>query len=393
MKKTRMAVAAFMATSLSLFAQNDMTKVLSSVEENNATLKTLREEVKARKLGNKAGIYLPNPDVEFNYLWGNPGRIGNRNDISIKQSFDIPTLSGMKSKLAEHKNRLADLQYKADRTKLLVEAKKLCIDLVYYNALKKELDIRLQHAETMAAAYKERLEHGDANQLEFNKVQLTLAAVRGEMSRAMVERDAILSELKRLNGGIEVELDDSRYNTEELPVNFEEWYISAEQKNPVLQYVKQQIKVSEKEVKLNKAMKLPGFSAGYMREKTFGQSYQGLSVGISIPLWENKNRVKQARANVSAAEAKRDETKQQFYDQLQTLYVRASGLRRISADYGQSLLALNNTELLAKALDAGEISLLNYILEIGLYYDTVNQALSAERDYQKAFADLSAVEL
>lgn len=393
MKKTRMAVAAFMVTSLPLFAQNDITNVLSAVEENNTTLKTLREEVKARKLENKTGIYLSNPEVEFNYLWGNPGNIGNRNDISVKQSFDIPTLSGMKGKLADNKNQLADLQYKSDRMKVLLEAKKLCIDLIYYNALKKELDVRLQHAETIAAAYKERLEHGDANQLEFNKVQLTLATVRGEMSRANVERDAILSELKRLNGGIGFEFNASHYNAEELPTNFEDWFISAEQKNPVLQYVKEQIKVSKKEVRLNKTMKLPTFSAGYMREKTFGQSYQGLSIGISIPLWENKNRVKQARANVLAAEAKQYEAKQQFYDQLQILYARAGGLRQISADYRESLLDLNNTELLAKALNAGEISLLNYILEIGLYYDTVNQALFAERDYQKAFADLSAVEL
>ena len=46
-----------------------------------------------------------------------------------------------------------------------------------------------------------------------------------------------------------------------------------------------------------------------------------------------------------------------------------------------------------KALDVGEISLLNYIVEIGLYYDTVNQTLAAERDFEKALADLSAVEL
>ena len=103
--------------------------------------------------------------------------------------------------------------------------------------------------------------------------------------------------------------------------------------------------------------------------------------------------MKQARANVLAAEAKQYETKQQFYDQLQTLYMRANGLQQTSAKYRESLTTLNNTELLTKALNAGEISLLNYILEIGLYYETVNQALSAERDYQKAFADLSAVEL
>ncbi|MPN41856.1 hypothetical protein SDC9_189411 [bioreactor metagenome] len=53
----------------------------------------------------------------------------------------------------------------------------------------------------------------------------------------------------------------------------------------------------------------------------------------------------------------------------------------------------NNTELLKKALDAGEISLLEYMVEMGLYYDIINQVLGTERDFQKAFAELSAVEL
>lgn len=386
-------IAVCMLAGGTLSAQERMEEMLASIEKNNATLRALREEAEAQKLGNKTGIYLPGPDVEFNYLWGTPGSIGNRNDINVSQSFDIATLSGMKNRLADNKNLLVDLQYKADRLKILLEAKQYALDLIYYNALKKELALRLQHAETVAAAYTERLEQGDANLLEYNKSQLNLSTVRGELSRVEVERGAILSGLRRLNGGMEIRYDASRYGVEILPADFEGWFVSAAQKNPVLEYVKEQVEAGKKEVKLSKVMGLPTFSAGYMREKTLGQAYQGISVGVSIPLWENKNRVKQARATVVAAEARQYETKQQFYDQLQILYQRARGLEQTAATYRESLSALNNTELLTKALNAGEISLLDYILEIGLYYDTVNQALSAERDYRKALADLSSVEL
>ena len=61
--------------------------------------------------------------------------------------------------------------------------------------------------------------------------------------------------------------------------------------------------------------------------------------------------------------------------------------------YRRSLLDANNSQLLKKALDAGEISVLDYMIQIALYYDSVDKALAAERDYQKAFAELSAVEL
>ena len=110
-------------------------------------------------------------------------------------------------------------------------------------------------------------------------------------------------------------------------------------------------------------------------------------------MWENKNRVKQAKAAVRAAESRQKDSKQQFYSQIQILYNRAFGLKLTADNYRKSLINVNNTDLLKRALDAGEISLLEYMVEIGLYYDTVNQALEAERDYQKAFAELSAVEL
>lgn len=379
--------------SIPLIAQNNINSVLDSIEANNTTLKSLRLTVDAQKLGNKTSIYLDNPEVEFNYLWGKPGNIGSRTDINIKQTFDIPTISGMKSRLANGQNTLIEFQYKADRMNILLEAKQYCIDLVYYNALKRELEMRLQHAETIAGGYKDRLDRGDANRLEYNKIQLNLASVLGELSRVEVERNALLSQLKRLNGGTDIVLNENQYVSVQLPLNFNDWYEEAEQKNPVLAYIKQEIEVGKSQVSLSKASNWPTFSTGYMSEKVVGQQYQGFTVGISIPLWENKNRVKQAKVAVSAAESREADRKQQFYSQLQSLYNRANGLKVIAEKYRQSLANVNNTDLLKKALDTGEISLLDYIVEIGLYYTTVNQALEAERDYQKAIAELSAVEL
>lgn len=378
---------------VSLFARNNINAVLTSIEENNTTLKALRKSAEAQILENKTGIYLSNPEVGFNYLWGNPNNIGSRTDFSATQTFDIPTITGMKSRVANEQNHLVEWQYKADRMNILLEAKLYCIELIYYNALMNELDIRLKHAEIIAAGYKERMERGDANLLEYNKARLTLSTVQGEISRIEVERNALIEQLKRLNGGNEISFDDSQFDEAEYPRNFDEWYIQAEEKNPVLAYVKQEVEVSKKQVSLSKAMGLPAFSAGYMSEKVVGEHYQGISVGITIPLWENKNRIKRAKAEVRAAESRETDRKLQFYGQLQILYNRTLGLKTAADTYRKSLEVANSSELLKKALDAGEISLLDYILEIGLYYDTVNQTLEAERDYQKAYAELSAVEL
>ena len=378
---------------ITLNAQNNINPVLSSIEENNTTLKALRKQVEADRLQNKTGIFLDDPEVGFNYLWANPSNIGNRTDFSVSQTFDIPTITGMKSRLANGRNNLVEWQYKADRMNILLEAKQYCIELIYYNSLLKELYLRLEHAETIAKGYKDRMDRGDVSILEYNKVNLNLSTIQGEISRMEVERDALLAQLKRLNGGIDVVFNDADYGSRELPLNFNDWYVQAEDKNPVLAYVRNEIEVSQKQVSLSKAMNLPKFTAGYMSEKVVGQRYQGVSLGISIPLWSNKNQVKQAKASVAAAQSREADTKQQFFSQLQIQYSKAMGLKTTADKYRKSLANVNNTILLKKALDAGEISLLDYMVEMGLYYDNVNQTLAAERDYQLAFAELSAVEL
>ena len=44
-----------------------------------------------------------------------------------------------------------------------------------------------------------------------------------------------------------------------------------------------------------------------------GEKYQGLSVGMSIPLWENKNTVKAARAETAANMAMAGDSQLQLY--------------------------------------------------------------------------------
>ncbi len=392
MKKIILSVVAMLAMN-SLAAQSNINDVLATIEQNNTTLKALRETAKAEQLENRTDIFLQDPEIGFNYLWGNPSSVGKRKDFSATQSFDIPTISGLKSKVANQKNELIEWQYKADRMDILLEAKLYCLDLVYYNSLLKELGVRMDHAKTIAASLKDRLDAGDANILEYNNVQLNLSSIVGELSRIETERTSIIAQLARLNGGQPLQLDDSGFANVDLPLNFDDWFAGASDKNPVLSYVKQEVELSKKQLSLNKTMWLPTFSAGYMREDVVGQKYEGLSVGVSVPLWSNKNKIKQAKSAVLAAESRQIDAKQQLYSQLEILYNRTTGLKNVAETYRSSLDNANNSVLLKKALDAGEISMLDYILQLGLYYDSVNQALQAELDYQKAFAELSAVEL
>lgn len=380
-------------TITSLSAQDRLTKVIEEIEENSKTLNVIRQQIEAQKLENRTDIFLHDPEVEFNYLWGNPSELGKQKELSVTQSFDFPTAYGHRKKISKMQNQNLELQYKSERIDLLLKAKQLCINLAYNNALSKEYETRLSNAQQIASAYQLKFETGDASIIEKNKAMVNLTTVESEKNLIDIERKTILSELTALNGGIEIEFDDTFIANTPLPQNFNNWYSSAEAKSPMLQYLSQQIDINKQQVKLNTALALPKFTAGYASEKVIGEDFRGITVGISIPLWENKNKVKQAKAQARSTELLLDDSKIQFMMHLQQLYAKTSVMQENAQAYRSSISQHSNELLLKRALDEGQISLLEYLLETEYYYDVVNKALEAERDYNLSLAELRAVEI
>jgi hypothetical protein len=84
-------------------------------------------------------------------------------------------------------------------------------------------------------------------------------------------------------------------------------------------------------------------------------------VGVSIPLWKNKKKVKYAKAKSIAIQNTTTDTKLQFYSQLKIRHTKLVSLQKNVADYRNQFSDFNNTELLQKAFDKGEISLTKYL--------------------------------
>lgn len=374
-------------------AQGGYEEILRRIEANSTTLSALRERMEAEKLANHTGLTPANPEVEVGYLWGTPSAIGNRTDIGVRQTFDFPTAYAHRGRIADLRDRGAELAYRSERIELLLSAKKVLIELTCYNALAQEYETRLRNAERMAQTYAARLERGEGNAIENNKAQLNLQTVRSELSRIEIEREALLSELARMNGGEPVEFTSVSYPACALPADFAAWQAAAEQESPVLQYLSTQVDIAGRQVRLDRSMAMPKISLGYMSERVVGQRFQGITAGLSIPLWENRNRTKQAKSAARAAETMARDTRVQFHGRLENLYARAAGLHRDAVSYRAALARYSNAALLDKALAAGEISLLEYLLETEYYYAAIDKLLEAERDYQLAVAELSAVEL
>jgi outer membrane protein TolC len=387
--KRAIIIICISAISLHLFAQNTVEQVLAEVEKNNTTLVALRKSVDAEKIGNKTGIYLQNPEVAFNYLWGSPSVIGNRTDFSISQTFDFPTAYGFKNQISDLKNEQAELEYQKQLMDIRLKTSLICFDLIYANALQEKLTKRVEYAQSIAKSYLLKFEAGETNILEYNKAQLNLLNVSKELESIGIERNALLAELAGLNGGQSIDFGGSAFQILELTADFEQWYLLAEQKNPTFSWLKKEIEISQKQTGLNRAMSFPKLQTGYMSENVVGQQFQGVSVGLSIPLWENKNKVKYAEANSQALESIAADNKIQFYNHLKALHTKTIALQKNVNEYRSGLLAFDSSELSKKALDHGEISLIDYLMEFSLYYESVNKLLELERDMNKTMAELN----
>lgn len=364
----------------SLMAQQGFEQIWAEVEKNNTGLAAMRAKTEADKLESQTGIFLPNPEVEFGLMWGKPTELGQRTNIHIGQSFDFPTAYRYRRQIARGRITQADLEYELYRKELRLQARELCIELTYLNALAAEYEQRLEHATSIARAYARMFETGAANVLDHNKARLALLNEQKEMQSIDVERKALLDALQALNGGKALEFTQAAFVMPSLPLDFENWYKQLTTLNPELSLMRKEAEISATSVALSRAENLPVFSAGFMREALTHESFQGAFIGLSIPLWENKNKLKAAKAHNMSMQSLESDMQLRYYNEMGSLFQKAKSLSSMANEYRQLLQELNHSHLLRTALEQGEISLIEYLMELALYYDAFQKALECEKD-------------
>lgn len=372
---------------LSAQAQVSFDNVLKEIEMNNTTLKAYREKANADKIGNKTGINMANPEVEFGYLWGSPSGEGNRVDLNVTQSFDFPTAYRYKTQLSDGKNQQVDMIYDQQKVEILQQARLICVELVYQKKMNIILSDRLKQARELSDAYQKSFDQGNIDVLERNKTKLNLLNAEKALQINEVDLNLSKSELQRLNGGLDI-TEFNRYPDFTFPLNFIEWFAIVKANNPSLRVAEQEVALSRKQEQLTRALNLPKITAGYASERVSGTTFQGVSVGVSIPLWEGKNTVKHQKAQTVALQMQHEDSELQFRNTLKNQYDKAKKLSLLLKEYEDALSVTSSQDLLKMALDKGQLSLINYLLELSVYYETVDKYLETERDYQLAVAEL-----
>lgn len=362
---------------------------MAQIAQNNTTLKALHRQMQASVLANGSNLCLPDPEAEVAYLVGTPKGVPNRTNVSLTQSLDWDVLLGRRRALAKANNQVAYNDYRRAVQQVLTEADEQFTTLVYYNKLCGELSQRQALAEEIERLYQQKFERGDINQLEVNKVRLNASVSRADWARANNERQQILANLQRLNGGHAVAFTDTVYPLagKALPplVDFQ----SALAGSLAVQTAQAAVAQSEAEIKVAKAEGLPALTVGFQGEYIKQNNYSGLSLGFTVPIWGNsRKKIRKAEAELAANRLTVDDVIYQERAQVAKLYASAQQLQQAANALQKDMQLMNNDQLLRRSLELGQISLLDYLLELSFYYTARTSQLEAERDAQLAVSAL-----
>ncbi|MBA3899664.1 MAG: TolC family protein [Bacteroidetes bacterium] len=393
MKKTFYIILPLLAFSLNAKAQTTINSVLSMIETNNKTIQANTLFWEARKIEFKTGLSPYNPKVDYDYLYGSPVGAGNQTDFAVTQSFDFPTAYSKKKQLSNEQIEQAEFQLISTRQDVLLEAKLICTDLVYRNKFQAEIIKRKQNTEKWLADFQTKLDKGEGNILDVNRAKLQLIEINATFQQNVSSINQLNQKLTELNGGNLIEFKGTAYS--ELPTLpiFEVLETEIEANDPVRKFLEQQKVIGQKQIELSRAMSLPRLETGYRYQAILGQKFSGLHFGLTVPLWENKNKVKTQQANLIFFDYNLQDHRNEHYYDIKQKYENKSNLKITLTEYETLFASMNNVELLDKSLTLGQISTIEYFWEMTFYYDALNNYLKTEKEYNQTVAELYKFQL
>lgn len=374
-----------------LSAQNSVQRVLDAIEKNNASLQSARSNADALTLEARTGNSLENPEVEYVRNWSRGPEQTVEGELNVTQSFDFPTAYAARNKAARLKAEVYGHELNARRQELLLEGKTLCIRIVALRRQVALLESRVENARRVAAAYASRLEAGEANVIEKNRSDVELASVQSELNDSRMELASALVQLDAMTGG--EPFADTDFPDAEPVMPLESMIAEYEERAPALLALYSGTRGAQAELKESRAGSLPSFTVGYHYEHAGKvERFNGVVMGMSLPLWGNRYNVKRAKAHAAYTENLLREARVDNRAALSELYAKYEVLSRTLSDYRAMSINCNEAMgLINKALDAGALNLVEYLTEVEALYSVEEQRIAVERDFHLTVAGINAI--
>lgn len=377
MKRKSIALIICMGFFSVVSAQTDYRSVMESIQQNHPDIIAAKKALDAEKVGLRTGLNPSDPSVQMEYKLRKDESV----DLSVLQDFDFPTVYRQQNRISKLGIQRAELAYHAVLREIMTDARQQYVEIVYLNKRINLLRRKYEDAQKHNEIYTRRLEQGDVNQLDKNSINAAFLTARTALRIAENELRNALVRFSHMNGGQAVAVTDtvypefmffgsqaeSRFLNEALE---NDYYVMMAGVDTV---------ISGHEIKLNRALWMPGFQVGYKAGIRESRVENSIIAGIRIPLWKNRNKVTHARLQQGASVARQAAVRETTLAELKSLY----NDYRVYSDelkgYREFIAATNSIQLLNKALDAGEISLTQYLLDVNTWYNTFESAMEIEK--------------
>lgn len=351
-------------------------EILSEVMYNNLTVRSENARAEAQVEGLYGENTLEAPEVEFSRVWNTESGGENKWSLSVSQSFDWPGVYAARREAARTANSAMHFLRESTLLDLRQETRSLLIDIIH-NAQLIEMQSQLaERMDSMEIYYKKAAEAGAETRLDYNKTVLERIATHRELNTLKASRAALLASLQNLNGGMDVTDMVIRLGST-YPIMPAPGILSAEtirERDPQIAAAQASLDAAESMVKVEKRSRIPRFSIGYEHEVEGSETFNGFSIGITLPMWGRKHQIKASRLEAEAALMDAEMALTRRMAEMDADRRQLDALRATIDEYEPVINDKTNYELLQKALKAGQINFLTFIQES-------NYFIAARRDY------------
>ena len=364
-----------------------MEEILQSVAQNNVELQARQQELEAAGLEIRMQNSLEDPSVEYSPFFRKGESGMTSSELVVKQGFDFPTVYAARGKAGKLQRSALERQWDAARQEVLLQAKNLCLDLVLYNQTRELLEERKKNADEMLALFEKRLQEGDANILEVNKIKMERMNVQTEVAQNMAAHRTALQQLLALNGNRPLNFSSDRYPRTEAPADFNALYDEVMASDAQLQAANMEAQAAEQVVQVNKQNWLPKLEVAYRRNTDMSESSNGFLIGGSLPLYSSHRKLKIARAQALSARLTLDDARLQCEAALHGQFNELCRLKEAMDVYDIPLMH-ETLRMLHDAVVEGQLSIIEFYVETENVYQNLQAYMSLENQYQKLLAEV-----
>ena len=377
-------VGLFLAGSLQAQSIAD---VLQSIERNNKELQAQLQLTEAAKMEVQTQNSLSDPTIDYSPFFAKGVDGVASSELVVSQEFDFPTLYAARRQSGKLQQEVLDRQQQAVRRSILLDAKNLCLDLIRLNQEKALLDARKKNADELLTLFEKRLQEGDAGILEVNKIKMERMNVQTEVTQNNAAHRTALQSLLAMNGNLPWEFTADTYPQIEKIRDYNALYDEIMLTDADLLASDAAARAAAKEVSVNKQNWLPKLSVGYRRNTSLDEKSNGFLIGGSIPLFSNRKKVKIARAQEVGARLQLDNARLQAEATVQSRYNEVLQLQEAMKAYDVPLMH-ETLDMLKQAVMAGQLSIIEYYVEVDGVYRNLQAYIQIENQYQKLMADI-----